>query len=200
MRPLVRSSVLSLLITSVATLALVATGCGDSNTGSSSGASSGGASSGGSPWSDGVDRCSLLTTEEVEEWIGPHVGGCPARNPRPQICGEAPTYSYGHPLGCSWIVKGSPTATLAERDGIHVVVYPPEAVEEGREDMESSHGGDAVAVEGLENAFYAENYGRLWFDCGGRYFCVVDGSIPNNGPRARSVAEGVARLVDERLR
>jgi hypothetical protein len=102
-------------------------------------------------------------------------------------------------LGCSWIVEGSPTSTLAERDGIQVVVYPPEAVDEGREETESSYGDYTAAVEGLENAFYNAKYGKLWFDSGS-YFCVVDANIPSDGPRARRIAEAVARLVDERLR
>jgi hypothetical protein len=134
-----------------------------------------------------IDRCELLTDEEVATVIGPHGGGSAGSMDRPNAWGDQ---------GCRW------TATASRvieghgpwSDAIEVAVFHKNREAQARDEAS----GDPV--DGLgEGALYDESYGDLWFNCGDGRFCAIKVRTASSANREQT-ARGLAALVRERVR
>lgn len=153
------------------------TGCGDerSGTGGSAAARS------------DIDRCALLTDDEVAAAIGPHGGGSTGSLERPNTWGEQ---------GCRWTATASRTIEGLGNwsDAIEVAVFHRNREAWAREEASGE------PVEGLgEGALYDESYGDLWFGCGDGRFCAVKVRTASSENREQT-ARRLASLVRERVR
>lgn len=132
-----------------------------------------------------LDRCALLTGDEVETAIGPHTGG------------SAQLDNNWGLQSCRW------TATRAQkmegypdgwRDAIEVAVFEEVAESWARGEAD----GEPVAGF-VKGATYDHTWGELWFDCAGDRFCVVNVRTASGDTRGESAMQ-LARLVEGRLR
>jgi hypothetical protein len=164
------------VVTLLAAAALVA-GCGDPGSGTGNNATARG----------DIDRCALLTDDEVGAAIGPHDGGSTGSLDRPNAWGGQ---------SCRW------TATASRdieglgtwSDAVEVAVF-----QNNREDWARDQ-ASGEPVEGLgEGALYDESYGDLWFGCGAGRFCAVKVRTASSENREQN-AHRLAGLVRERVR
>jgi hypothetical protein len=163
----------------VCALVLLA-GCGGGGSADSASADSASAASKGE-----LDRCALLTDDEITEAIGPHDRG------NTSLSNEWGLQS------CRW------TATRAQsmegfpdgwHDAIEVAAFDAAAVPLVRQQVR----GEPMAGF-VEGATYDNTYGELWFDCPHGRLCVVKVHTAS-GDRREQVATQLARLVESRLR
>lgn len=134
----------------------------------------------------GLDRCALLTDDEVEMAVGGHDGG---------KTGLENTWGLG---SCRWkataaqVMEAYPDGWF---DAIEVGVFDEEPVKSwARQEAEGE------PVDGfVQGALYDSTWGQLWFNCAGDRFCVVFVSTAS-GDKREQVAVRLARLVESRLR
>ena len=131
-----------------------------------------------------LDRCTLLTKDEIEKAVGPHDGGSTGLS---NVWGTR---------SCRW------TATRAQpqegnpagwHDAIEVAVFDAAEVPMVRQQVQ----GDPVAGV-VPGATYDNSYGDLWFDCPGGRLCAVKARTAS-GDRRQEIATRLARLVVSRL-
>lgn len=153
------------------------TGCG--------GGASADGDSAGSPSAGELDRCALLTDDEIGGAIGPHDSG------NTSLSNEWGLQS------CRW------TATRAQNvegfpdgwhDAIEVAAFDAAAVPLVRQQVR----GEPMAGF-VEGARYDRSYGELWFDCPQGRLCVVKVRTASSDGREQSATQ-LARLVESRLR
>ncbi len=158
-------------------MVLLLTACGGG--GSSNAAASRAAVSG-----NVLDRCALLTDDEIDAAIGPH---------GPGSSGLANEWAL---QSCRW------TATLAQQvegypewhDAIEVAVFEAAVVPMVRQQIR----GDPVSGF-VPGATYDHLYGETWFDCPHGRLCVVQATT-RSGDRRQQIVAQLARLVESRLR
>jgi hypothetical protein len=132
-----------------------------------------------------LDRCALLTDDEIREAVGPHDGGSTG------LSNEWGTQS------CRWTalraqtVEGFPEGW---HDAIEVAVFEASAVPLVRQQIR----GEPVAGV-VTGASYDNTYGELWFECSPGGLCVVKARTAS-GDRREQIATQLARLVESRLR
>jgi hypothetical protein len=160
--------------------ALVLTGCGGGASSDKADADRASAAGSGE-----LDRCGLLTDDEIVNAIGPHDGGSTS------LSNEWALQS------CRW------TATRTQKmegfpdgwhDAIELAVFDAAAAPLIRQQVR----GDPVAGV-VEGATYDHTYGELWFNCGRGGLCVVKARTAS-GDRREQIATQLARLADSRLR
>lgn len=156
------------------------TGCGGGGSADSASSDSASTASAGE-----LDRCALLTDDEIGEAIGPHGRG------NSSLSNEWGTQS------CRW------TATRAQtmegfpdgwHDAIEVAAFDAAAVPLVRQQVR----GEPIAAF-VEGARYDNTYGELWFDCPHGRLCVVKAHTVSGDGREQ-IATRLARLVESRLR
>jgi hypothetical protein len=134
----------------------------------------------------GLDRCTLLTDEEVSEAIGAHDGGSSFDVERPGSGAE----------GCRWRAASS-----REIEGygtwldlVEVAVFDKAAESLYRDRAEGE------PVEGLDDgALYNESTGELWFSCGDGRFCAVKARTAKADGREQ-LARRLAIIVREGMK
>jgi len=134
--------------------------------------------------SDGVNRCALLTDDEVNTAIGPHT---PGSNDISNLWGLQ---------SCRWTATTAPKSKAPEgwREAIEVAVFFKERTSWAREQAK----GDPVQGV-VEGAVYDESSGDLWFNCARDRFCVVKARTAS-GANREQVAIQLAKTVLNRLR
>jgi hypothetical protein len=157
---------------------LVLGGCGGTDSANKASTADASAASNGE-----LDRCTLLTKDEVAKVVGPHDGGSTGLS-----------NSWGT-RSCRW------TATRAQKiegfplwlDAVEVAVFEADEVPMVRQQVK----GDPV--DGVvPGATYDQSYGDLWFDCSGNRLCAVKVRTATGDGR-KDTASGLARLVASRL-
>jgi len=134
---------------------------------------------------EALDRCALLTDDEIRDAIGPHDGGSTS------LSNEWGLQS------CRWTAtRAQPKEGLPDgwHDAIEAAVFESAAVPLVRQQVR----GDPVSGV-VTGATYDHSYGELWFDCPRGRLCVVKART-NSGDRREQIATGLARLVERRLR
>jgi len=134
--------------------------------------------------SDGVNRCALLTDDEVNTAIGPHT---PGSNDISNLWGLQ---------SCRWTATTAPKSKAPEgwREAIEVAVFFKERTSWAREQAK----GDPVQGV-VEGAVYDESSGDLWFNCARDRFCVVKARTAS-GANREQIAVQLAKTVVNRLR
>jgi len=143
--------------------------------------------------SEGIDRCSLLTDDEVKEAIGPH---SPGLRDVSQLSGKSVTNNLWGFHTCKW------TATTAQKmegfpagwfDKIEVKVFDKDHASWAQNQAEGE------PVKGfVEGAVYDRSYGKLWFKCGHGEFCLLTADTAA-GEKREALALHLAELVEKRL-
>ena len=135
--------------------------------------------------SGGLNRCALLTDDEVRNAIGPHGPGTSDLN---NLWGLQ---------SCRWIAT---TAQKAEGfpngwfDLVEVAVFDSLRTSWARGQAKGE------PVKGLiDGALYDNSYGDLWFNCGHDRFCVVKARTASANNREQ-IALQLAKLIEKRLR
>ncbi len=134
----------------------------------------------------GLDRCTLLTDEEVSAAIGAHHGGSSGSLERPGLWGAE---------GCRWTsVTSREIAGYGNwSDAIEVAVFAKARESWHRDQAE----GDPV--EGLgDGARYNETNGELWFNCGADRFCAIKAHTASADGR-EELARRLAAIVRGRM-
>jgi Protein of unknown function (DUF3558) len=131
-----------------------------------------------------LDRCALLTDNEVQEAIGAH---------RP---GSSDLNNEWGLQSCRW------TATTAQKvdaypdgwfDAVEVAVFDDLRVSWAQEQAKGE------PVNGfVEGALFDDSYGDLWFTCARNRFCVVKVRTASGDKRAQH-ARHLSQLVENRL-
>lgn len=132
-----------------------------------------------------LDRCALLTDDEIAEAIGPHDSGSSS------LSNEWGTQSCRWTATRAQTVEGFPDGW---HDAIEVAAFDATAVPLIRQQVR----GDPMAGF-VEGATYDRTYGELWFDCPHGRLCVVKART-NSSDRRDQIAAQLARLVESRLR
>jgi hypothetical protein len=133
-----------------------------------------------------LDRCALLTDEEVLEAIGAHDGGSRGSLDRPNHWGAE---------SCRWTAAASREIDGygAWSDAIEVAVF-----DKAREGYYRDR-AEGELVQGLgEQALYDESSGDLWFNCGGSRFCAVKSRTASAAGR-QELATRLAKIVQKRV-
>ena len=134
----------------------------------------------------GLDRCTLLTDEEVEQAVGPHDGGKRDMDN---------TWGLG---SCRWkattaqVMEGWPDGWF---DAIEVALFDQDLVETWARGEAEGEPVDGI----VEGAVYDGTGGQVWFNCAGDRFCVVSVRTASSDKR-EEFAKRFARLVESRLR
>jgi hypothetical protein len=132
-----------------------------------------------------LDRCALLTDDEIKGAVGAHDGGSTG------LANEWGTQS------CRWTAtKAQPMEGFPDgwHDAIEVAVFDATAVPLVRQQIR----GEPVAGV-VTGATYDNTYGELWFECPGGRLCVVKARTASADGREQ-IATQFAKLVGSRLR
>lgn len=138
-----------------------------------------------------LNRCALLTDDEVRDAIGPHGAGV-----------NAPGNGWGL-QSCRWLSASgqkeeAETGLVIKSDWIEVGVFTPGGIGENAAWAREQAQGEPV--KGLvEGAKYDLSSGELWFDCSHDRFCVVKAHT-RSGDKREQTALHLAELVEKRLR
>jgi hypothetical protein len=123
-----------------------------------------------------IDRCALLSEDEIAAVIGPHDGG---------RTGSADNQSqYGND-SCRWVAREAPYLF------VELAVFGPRTEAWAREQAS----GEAVAA--LAGARYDQTSAELWFDCAGKRFCSLQ-VYTSDGPNLDTTL-ALARQAERRL-
>ena len=156
------------------------TACGGGSSADSDSAGSPSAASEGE-----LDRCALLTDDEVAGAIGPHDSG------NSSLSNEWGLQSCRWTATRAQTVEGYPDGW---HDAIEVAAFDAAAVPLIRQQVR----GEPMAGF-VEGARYDNTYGELWFDCPHGRLCVVKAHTVS-GDRREQIATQLARHVESRLR
>jgi hypothetical protein len=156
------------------------TGCGGGRSADSDTAGSPSAASKGE-----LDRCALLTDDEIGEAIGPHNSGSSS------LSNEWGTQSCRWTATRAQTIEGFPDGW---HDAIEVAAFDAAAVPLIRQQVR----GEPMAGF-VEGATYDNTYGELWFDCPHGRLCVVKVHTASSDRREQTATQ-LARLVESRLR
>lgn len=135
----------------------------------------------------GIDRCALLTDDEVTQVLGAHDGG---------KADLGNTWGLG---SCLWKTKGFPQGNAGL---IEVAVFDDEFVESSlRRDADRERAdGFAVPVDAPSaGALYNSTSGTLWFNCAKSRFCAIRVGVRADAKQNEQTAIRLARLVEGRL-
>jgi hypothetical protein len=125
---------------------------------------------------DGIDRCALLTDDEVSAAIGPHLGG--------RAGSAAVQTQYGN-ASCRWVSRDAPHVF------VELTVFGTQSGAWARDQVTgAAHPGAPAGMR------YDETAAELWFDCG-RRLCSLQLYAPTGGDPAR--AQALAGRVEQRL-
>ena len=143
--------------------------------------------------SEGVNRCALLTDDEVKEAIGPH---SPGMRDVSQLTGKIVTDNVWGFHTCQW------TATTAQKfegfpagwfDKIELRVFDKDHASWAQTQAQGE------PVKGfVEGALYDRSYGKLWFKCGHGEFCLLTADTAA-GEKRETVALHLAEMMEKRL-
>ena len=133
-----------------------------------------------------LDRCALLSDEEVSAAIGAHHGGHAGDLERPSVWGGE---------GCRWTAVAVLEITGYGNwsDAIDLAVF-----DKSREPWYRAQ-AEGEPVDGLgAGALYDESTGELWFECGDGRFCAIKAHTASGDGR-QQLAQGLAKLVQGRM-
>lgn len=143
--------------------------------------------------SEGINRCALLTDDEVKEAIGPH---SPGMRDVSQLTGKIVSDNVWGFHTCQW------TATTAQKfegfpagwfDKIELRVFDKDHASWAQTQAQGE------PVKGfVEGALYDRSYGKLWFKCGHGEFCLLTADTAA-GEKREAVALHLAELMEKRL-
>ena len=127
-------------------------------------------------------KCSLLTSTEVEQAIGPHDGG------------KSDLGNFWALQGCRWTAvsttKGAPEGW---KDSIEVALFDEARTSWARDQATGE------PVPELKGGKYNASYGDLWFDCAGNRVCVVKVRTASSQAR-QDTAKRLAHAVERRAK
>jgi len=143
--------------------------------------------------SEGINRCALLTDDEVQEAIGPHN---PGMRDVSQLTGKSVTNNFWGFHTCQW------TATTAQKiqgfpagwfDKIELRVFDKDHASWAQTQAQGE------PMKGfVEGALYDRTYGKLWFKCGHGEFCLLTADTAA-GEKREGVALHLSELMQKRL-
>jgi hypothetical protein len=125
---------------------------------------------------DGVDRCTLLSDDEVSAAIGPHRGG--------RAGGPGVQTQYGS-ASCRWVSRDAPHVF------VELAMFGTQSAAWARDQA-----AGAVLPGAAAGMRYDETAAELWFECG-RRLCSLQLYTPTGGDPAR--AQALAGRVEQRL-
>lgn len=138
--------------------------------------------------------CDLLTEDEIQRAIGPHIAGQPNIS---EMTGKSVVNSMWGFQSCRW------TATTAQQmqgfpngwiDKIELKVFDKERLAAAQKQAE----GEPLKALGEGSRYDATN-GRLWFNCGDGQFCMLSADTANGEKREQLVSD-LATRVQGRLK
>src|SRR5437764_632998 len=133
---------------------------------------------------DGINRCALLTDDEINSLIGPHQPGS-----------NDVSNEWGLQT-CRWMATTAPKSKAPKgwREEIEVTVFFKEKTSWAREQARGE------PVQGVvDGATYDSSYGVVWFNCARDRFCMVKARTAS-GANREQLAIQLAKTVLNRLR
>ena len=139
----------------------------------------------------GLNRCALLTDDEVRDAIGPHGAGV-----------NAPGNGWGL-QSCRWLSASgqkeeADSGLVINSDWIEVGVFEPGGIGPNAAWAREQARGEPVKGF-VEGARYDVSSGELWFECPHDRFCVVKAHTRSGATREQTALH-LAELVEKRLR